>query len=83
MNTKQTPGHCLTLIMPASVETLMTGVRQAEILPSNYVRLFYTDGTTEGAHLTAPQVAQGRGNLFALVSAVQSMRPNTLTFSPN
>jgi hypothetical protein len=57
---------------------MFTGVASADIYPSGFVRLTYTDASTEGAHLTQAQLIKGREEFFSLVSSVQSHRPNTL-----
>lgn len=67
-----------TVIVPPTVQVMMSGVMLARVYPSGNVQLQYTDGNTESALLTAQQLAEGRDNFFSLVSAVQSMRgPST------
>ncbi len=62
-----------TLIVPPGIQSMATGVTFARLFPSTpgLVRLYYEDGNTEQATLTAEQVAKGRDNFFSLVGDVQ------------
>jgi hypothetical protein len=75
--------NSVTLIVPPTIKAMMCGVVRAEINSYGNVKLFYSDDSTESAFLTHEQLAAGRENFFSLVSAVQSRRPDTLTFNPS
>jgi hypothetical protein len=43
----------IAMIVPPKIQVLMSGVQYAQVYASGFTRLIYTDGTKEGAHLTA------------------------------
>lgn len=65
------PGTEGMLIVPPTIQAMMSGVKMAMIEPSGRVILLYTDDTTESAIL---EPTAEPCEFFALVSAVQSKR---------
>lgn len=61
-----------TWVVPPTIQSMTTGVKLAKIFPSGVCQLEYCDGNFQSAHLTLEQLAKGRENFFALVSAVQN-----------
>lgn len=68
------PCDLCTFVVPPIVQGWIAGAKYAKVFSTGLVELTYFDETTESAQLTTEQLAQGRENFFALVSAVQSYR---------